>query len=135
MSLGVNEESHFNNLAKALDCEDWLQDVRYAQKDARKAHASELARDIETELLKKTAQEWEPILQSAGVPAARLRSLPEALDSAQIKARGFVQTTQNGVDVPTLPFRLGGASAYPPASNAPVKGEHNDEISAWLKSS
>jgi len=134
MSLGVNEESHFKSLALALGREDWLRDSRYAQREARKANASELTAEMEVELGKKTAEQWEPILQSAGVPAARLRSLPEALDSPQVKKRGFVQTTEDGIAVPTLPFRLGGVDAYKPSSNAPVKGEHNAEIVKWLSS-
>lgn len=132
MSLGVNEESHFASLAKALGREDWLSDARYEQRDVRKNHASELALDIENELAKRTATEWEPVLQSAGVPSARLRSMPEALDSMQIQTRGFVQTTDNGIEVPTLPFRMGGIDAYRPTSNAPKKGEHSDEIRKWL---
>ena len=128
MSLGVNEESHFLNLAEALGREDWLSDKRFAERRERKKHAAELASQIETELGRKTAIEWEPVLQEAGVPSARLRSLPDALASPQVKSRGFVQTTEDGIDVPTLPFRLAGALAYPPASNPPVKGEHNKEI-------
>ena len=133
MSLGVNEESHFVNLATALGREDWLIDPRYKQRDARKMNAAELAAEIEAELAMKTAEAWEPILQSAGVPSARLRSMPEALASPQVQSRGFVQSTDDGIDVPTLPFRLGGADAYPPASSAPTIGEHNDEILDWLK--
>lgn len=133
MSLGVNEESHFVSLAKALEREDWLHDPRYAERAARKSNAGEFATEVEAELRKKTAVEWEPVLQSAGVPSARLRGLAEALDSPQVKFRGFVQTTDDGVDVPTLPFRLGGASAYRPSSNAPRKGEHTTEVLAWLK--
>ena len=135
MSMGVNEESHFANLAKALGREDWLSDSKYAQRSERKAHASELAGEIETELAKKTAEEWEPILQSAGVPSARLRSLPDALASPQVQMRGFVQKTDDGVDVPTLPFRLGGVGAYQPSSNAPALGEHTEEIIQWLETS
>ena len=134
MSLGVNEESHFKSLANALGCEAWLSDERFAERDARKANAAELAKLIEVELAKKTAAEWEPVLQSAGVPSARLRSLPEALDSAQVKTRGFVQTTDAGIDVPTLPFRMGGRKAYSPTSDAPKKGEHTAEVSKWLAS-
>lgn len=134
MSLGVNEESHFESLAAALERLDWLDDPRYAQRSARKQHAAELAAEIEVELGKKTAMEWEPILQSAGVPSARLRSLPEALASEQVVTRGFVQRTADEVAVPTLPFRLGGAAAYPPASVAPRVGEHTDEIIDWLQS-
>jgi len=132
MSLGVNEESHFENLAKALGREDWLRDTRYAQRDTRKAHSSELVTEIEAELATRTAVEWEPVLQRAGVPSARLRGLAQALDSEQVKVRGFVQTTDDGIDVPTLPFRLGGAAAYRPASKAPTQGEHSEEILAWL---
>jgi len=132
MSLGVNEESHFKSLATALGREDWLTDPRYAQREARKTHAPELVAEIETELLKRSAEDWEPVLQAAGVPSARLRNLPEALDSAQVQKRGFVQTTGDGIAVPTLPFRLGGADAYPPVSGAPEKGEHTEEIVQWL---
>ncbi len=133
LSLGVNEESHFESLAAALGREDWLTDVRYAQRDVRNTNSSELAAEIELELATKTAKEWEPILQAAGVPSARLRSLPEALESPQVKTRGYVQTTADGVDVPTLPFRIGGAQAYAPSSKAPTAGEHNIEIEEWLR--
>jgi len=132
MSLGVNEESHFKSLATALGRVDWLTDPRYAQREVRKTHAAELVAEIETELLKRSAEDWEPVLQAAGVPSARLRNLPEALDSAQVQKRGFVQTTGDGIAVPTLPFRLGGADAYPPVSGAPEKGEHTEEIVQWL---
>ncbi|MEM7256929.1 MAG: CoA transferase [Pseudomonadota bacterium] len=134
MSLGVNEESHFVSLAKALDREDWLSDARYAQRDARKTHAAELAAEIESELASRTAEQWEPILQSAGVPSARLRGLPEALASEQVTTRAFVQTTSDGVSVPTLPFRVGGVKAYAPASPAPGVGQHTEEILDWLQS-
>ncbi len=132
MSMGVNEESHFISLAKALNRDDWLSDNRFAQRDARKANAAELSAEIEAELKTKTAEEWEPILQTAGVPSARLRSLPEALASEQVKSRGFVQTTDDGINVPTLPFRIGGADAYAPSSNAPTVGEQSSEIADWL---
>ena len=132
MSLGVNEESHFVSLAKALGKTDWLKDIRFSERGARKAHAEELVQEIETELSKKTAAEWEAILQEAGVPCARLRSLPEALASEQVQRRGFVQASSNGDQVPTLPFRLDEITAYQPASDAPELGEHNAEISAWL---
>jgi len=135
MSLGVNEESHFVSLAKALGREDWLTDPRFIQRDTRKHNASELAAEIESILATKTAEEWEPVLQSAGVPSARLRSLPEALQSPQVKQRGFVQTADDGIEMPTLPFRMGGAKCYRPSSAAPIHGEHSDEITDWLQAS
>ena len=132
MSLGVNEEAHFTALAKGLGRPDWLDDHRYAERSARKAHADTLCSEIEAALATKTAQEWEPILQGHGVPCARLRTLPEALASDQVQARGFVQRTQTGVDVPTLPFRIGQAASYPPRSDAPQLGADTDALKRWL---
>ncbi len=132
LSLGVNEESHFASLAKALNRPGWLSDPRFAEREARKTNAVELASEIQAILARKPALDWEPILQAAGVPAARLRSLPEALASEQVRLRGFVQTLDDGTCVPTLPFRLGGIGAYAPKSPAPRHGEHTDQITEWL---
>jgi len=132
MSLGVNEESHFVSLAGALGRKDWLTDSRYAKRHERKNHAAELAAEIETELAGKTAKEWESVLQTAGVPSAPLRNLPEALSSEQVKERGFVQTTNDGVEVPTLPFRIGYINSYTPCRPAPQLGQHTSEITQWL---
>ena len=132
MSLGVNEESHFRSLATALGKEEWLTDPRFSERAARKKYAEDLVAELEAELAKRTAHDWEPVLQSAGVPCARLRGLPEALASMQVRERGFVQTLDDGVDVPTLPFRLGGVSAYAPSRAAPLHDQHGDEIIEWL---
>ena len=132
LSLGVNEDSHVVNLARALRREDWLTDPRYADRPARKANAAQFADEIAAELSKRTAIEWEPMLQAAGVPVARLRSLPDALSSEQVRRRGYVQPLPDGTMVPTLPFRLGGAPTYAPGSAAPRIGEHSAEVLAWL---
>ena len=132
ISLGVNEESHFENLARALECEHWLNDPRFAKRDARKQNSDHLVLELENELLKKDAGELETILQTHGVPAARLRSLPEALESDHVVARGFVQKTEDGFRVPTLTFRLAGVAHYAPSSKAPELGEHTNEVKAWL---
>ena len=130
MSLGVNEESHFKSLAQALGRAEWITDQRYAERAERKANAAAFSAEIEAVLAQKTAEEWEPILQNAGVPCARLRSLPEALASDQVQTRGFVQTTEDGVRVPTLPFRLGHAGSYHPTSPAPKIGSDTEAVRA-----
>lgn len=132
LSLGVNEEAHFKSLAVALGHKDWLSDPRFAERSERKAHAAKLSREIEAALAERTAEEWEPLLQSQGVPCARLRSLPEALRSEQMQARGFVQRTQTGVDVPTLPFRLGKVPFYAPGSPAPELGADTEAVKTLI---
>ena len=132
MSLGVNEEAHFRNLASALGRDDWLSDPRFGKRESRKANADALAKEIEEELSKKTAQEWEPLLQDAGVPAARLRGLQDALESEHVQKRSYVQTLEDGLSIPTLPFRLGGAKAYAPTSVPPRHGADTETIRNWI---
>ncbi len=134
LSLGVNEDSHFTNLAHGLGQQDWLSDPRFCDRPARKANAQALVEAIETILQQKTAAQWEDILQQAGVPCARLRTLPEALESEQVQKRGFVQTLADGTKVPTLPFRIGEISAYKPSGNAPKLGEDNARFEEILAS-
>ena len=134
LSLGVNEESHFVRLAGALGRDDWLTDPRFAERTERKANADVLVEEIEAALATRKAADWEVILQDAGVPCARLRSLPEALASEQVRQRGFVQALDDGLNVPTLPFRIGGVAAYRPGSPPPRHGEQTEDILTWLDS-
>jgi len=129
ISLGVNEEQHFVALAKALKREDWISDDRFANRSVRKLNASALVSEIEETLLSKTAQDWEPLLQDAGVPSARLRSMPEALASKQTQARAYIHQ-QDGLATPTLPFRLSGTSVHAPQGHVPVLGEHTHSVLA-----
>ncbi|MEM6303928.1 MAG: CoA transferase [Pseudomonadota bacterium] len=122
MSLGVNEDSQVERLAHALGRSDWLSDPRFESRAARVQNAEAFAEEIAAVLADKIAADWEPILQNAGVPCARLRSLPEALASDQVRARGFVQTLPGGTAVPTLPFRLGDGGPFVPACDAPRHG-------------
>ena len=134
ISLGVNEESHFRNLAVALGREDWLTDPRFATRPERKTHAEALVAELETELLRRPASAWEPVLQQAGVPAARLRTLPECLASDQVRDRHYIHTDpETGLATPTLPFRLGSAPSHIPNRPAPRLGADTDAILAWLE--
>ena len=109
-----------------------LIDPRYADRSDRKANAPALVAEIEAELLRQPAPYWEEALQKAGVPAARLATLPEALDTPHTRARGFVQDSGDGTRVPTLPFRLGHAGAYTPSRPAPPHGADSDALKRWL---
>ena len=130
--MGVNEESHFISLAKGLGRADWLEDVRFAKRSDRAKNTNALIAQLQDQLSQKTAFEWEELLQKVGVPCSVLRTLPEALSTDHIQKRGFIQTTDDGTKVPTLPFRIGDAKVYKPSSNVPELGAQTDEIIAWL---
>ena len=132
ISLGVNEERHFHNLAKALNREDWLLDPRYADRRQRQAHVDQFICELEAELIKYDAADAEVILQKNGVPAARVRTMKECLDSEQIKQRGFIHSDpQTGFKTSGLPFRIDGET-FTPSCSAPRHGEDTENIINWL---
>jgi crotonobetainyl-CoA:carnitine CoA-transferase CaiB-like acyl-CoA transferase len=99
-------------------------------------HAREVAMLSEI-MLTRTADEWEEFLQARHVPAARVRTMGEALSDPQLASRGIVHKhpTAAGIDgavsVPVAAFTFGHGG--PRVDTAPpVLGAHNDEIFAEL---
>jgi crotonobetainyl-CoA:carnitine CoA-transferase CaiB-like acyl-CoA transferase len=101
--------------------------------DERNAdHAREVA--LLTEIMRtRTADEWESFLQARHVPAARVRSMGEALADPQIASRGVIHHhasgngIENGFGVPVAAFTF--AHGGPRVDKAPpTLGQHTDEI-------
>lgn len=117
-------------------------DARAARVEAtdRKNMKTLLADDtafLEQEMLKKTADEWEVLLNTGGVPASRVRDLVETLSSDQIRSRPVLQK-YDGCMRPDAPSALAVAGfAFEhggPALSAPPPrlGEHTDDILAEI---
>src|SRR5215813_8102464 len=99
-------------------------------------HAREVS--VLTDILQtRTAQEWEEFLQARHVPAARVRTMGEALADPQLATRGVIHRHGGaaGVDgafsVPLAAFTFahGGPRIDSPP---PTLGQHNEEIFAEL---
>jgi crotonobetainyl-CoA:carnitine CoA-transferase CaiB-like acyl-CoA transferase len=81
----------------------------------------------------RTAQEWEEFLQARHVPAARVRTMGEALADPQLASRGVIHRhdsapgIEGGFGVPLAAFTF--AHGGPRIDSAPpALGQHNDEI-------
>jgi crotonobetainyl-CoA:carnitine CoA-transferase CaiB-like acyl-CoA transferase len=88
---------------------------------------------LEEIMLTRTADEWEEFLQARHVPAARVRSMAEAIADPQISTRGIIHRHERvpgidggfGVPVAAFTFAHGGPRIDTPP---PQLGEHNEEI-------
>jgi crotonobetainyl-CoA:carnitine CoA-transferase CaiB-like acyl-CoA transferase len=84
-------------------------------------------------MLTRTAVEWEELLQARHVPAARVRTMGEAVADPQLKFRGIVHYHADGngfdgtfgVPVAAFTFAHGGPRIDAPP---PELGQHNAEI-------
>src|SRR5437016_6935026 len=105
-------------------------DERDADHDREIAVLSEI-------MLTRTADEWEEFLQARHVPAARVRTMGEALADPQLATRGVVHRhaggdgVEGGFGVPLAAFTFahGGPRIDTPP---PALGQHNAEIFAEL---
>jgi len=141
LNIAANRQTQFEKLCRLLDRADLLADPRFADRESRKGNRDLLNDELTRELRKRTAVEWEEALPAVGVPAARILSVPQAVESAQLAHRGFfaevpfpgdadrvVRVSSNGV--------LIDGKAPQPSGPPPTLGEHNgqarDFVARWL---
>src|SRR6187399_824910 len=68
ISLGVVQQLQFEALARALRCERWLADPRFANADLRRQNSGPMRAELEAVFATQPAASWELQLSGAGVP-------------------------------------------------------------------
>ena len=130
LNIAANRQEQFETLCRLMDRSDLVADQRFADTEARKRHRAELNREVTAALRTRTAAEWERILPAAGVPAARILTVPQALELEQLAHRGFV-TTLPYPDGSGRPLRVVGSGVLVdgeplrPTAPPPLLGQHN----------
>lgn len=131
--IAAMQEHHVKNLYASLGRSDLSSDARYGTHEARGENATELRRQLQSAFKTRTAAEWEEILNDAGVPAMRVRSIPEAVAEPYLESRKLfhvfkdVPGVNGDVTVPLVPFKLSACEARanrPP----PALGADTDEV-------
>ncbi len=138
LNIAANKQEQFVALVKVLGCETLASDERFAKRESRKRHRVALTEALEAVLVTRSAQEWEPLLNAAGVPAGRVVTVPQALAFDQVRARDFLQTFTDVHGAPDRPITVAKAgfkltdgdpeAAMPP----PALGTHTEEVLAGL---
>jgi crotonobetainyl-CoA:carnitine CoA-transferase CaiB-like acyl-CoA transferase len=88
---GAGSEEMWARACRALGLWALLDDERFADNARRVAHRDQLTAEIEAVLTTRPTAHWLASLAEAGVPAAEVADLAQALDSPQAKALGAVQ--------------------------------------------
>ena len=140
LNIAANRQEQFETLCRLVGRPGLVADPRFADREARKRNRGALNDELNAALRGRTALEWEGILTAAGVPAARILTVPQAVGLAQLEHRGFLadvpypddsgqvlRVTGNGVLVDDEPLRPGG----PP----PRLGQHNAEVADYGRAS
>ena len=131
LMLAANNERQFADLCGVLGHPEWVEDERWRQPRQRAENQQALRALIENVFRHRSAAEWETLLDQAGVPASRVRSVGEVLAEGQPESRDLLRELPVGiratsVSLPAIGFRLNGDSLQP--QQAPRNsGQDNDK--------
>jgi crotonobetainyl-CoA:carnitine CoA-transferase CaiB-like acyl-CoA transferase len=159
LNIAANQQQQFETLCHVVGRPELITDPRFVDRERRLRHRDELNSELNSALAAKPAVEWEHLLASAGVPAARILSVPEAVNLDQLAEREFFAdlpfpptsvdsapvslpeahqdgTSAHATQRPTLRvsgngFLVDGRRLHPTGA-PPVLGQHNGELSELL---
>lgn len=127
--LGASNLRQQRRLWTLLDRPDMIKKTN-EERDADREREAALLTEI---MMTRSADEWEEFLQARHVPAARVRTMGEALADPQLASRGIIHRheggpgIEGGFGVPLAAFTF--AHGGPQIDSAPpALGQHNDEI-------
>ncbi|MFI9625844.1 CaiB/BaiF CoA transferase family protein [Streptomyces sp. NPDC052042] len=133
LNIAANKQEQFEALCAALDRQELTTDPRFVSREARKNNRDTLRKELEKTLRTRPAEHWDQVLVLAGVPAAPVLTVPQALHSPQVVHRRLTHR----VATPALEGReltlLGSAAhvdgeSVAPSGPPPRLGEHTDEV-------
>jgi len=128
--LAVASEKLWAQLCRALGHPEWVDDARWHDNAARVSHRESLCQLLSELFAGEPAAHWLALFERAGIPAAPINSVRQALDHPVAHARGMRYDIK-GIPMVGSPIHLSGSPArreLPP----PRLGEHSDEIALAL---
>lgn len=123
-------QKNFEQLAIAVGHPEWMEDERFAKTRAREAHWAELMDLIEQWTKTRSGQECEDVMLAGGVPCTRYRTVDEAMNDAQMRARGGMTRVRDRIGeyrVPNAPFQMPGLNTAA-RRHVPELGEHTVDV-------
>ena len=91
--IGAFTKKQMQNLFRAIDLDDIANEIAFMSKKEIKKNKKKFKKMISQVVIKNTADYWEEVLNKYHVPASKIRTLSEALDSEQIKSRSVLQSS------------------------------------------
>jgi len=134
LNLACLNRKLWGALCEAIDRPDLLDDERFATNADRVERMDELEAELAATLSERSTDEWMEILVDAGVPAAPVQGVEDALYNEQTQAREMVETVErDGREIPVIDHPLNfdhldsGFERAPPGL-----GEHTREVFSEL---
>lgn len=131
LTIGATGDKRWPQFCEVIGAPELLEDERFKTNGSRYEHRLVLAELISEKLACRTADEWEVILNEAGIPCGPIYRIDQSLDHPQVRHRDMVveieHPTAGLLHLLGLPVKLSdtpGAINKPP----PLLGEHSRDV-------
>jgi crotonobetainyl-CoA:carnitine CoA-transferase CaiB-like acyl-CoA transferase len=133
IAVAAANDGLFRALCSVLDLPLLPDDDRFGTNAARVEHREELIPLLQERFRERSAEDWLSGLDAAGVPAGKVRSVPDALDAAAAAGRAATLTVEHPTAGPLdlVGSPIWGATRADPTP-PPLLGEHTAEVLAEL---
>lgn len=128
--IAAGNDRMFAACAKVLGHAEWASDPRFATAAKRVENKHTLIAAMQEAVSQKPRDTWIAEFEKADVPVAAVNSIEQLARTPQLEAIDILQDLpESGVTIVGLPLSINGVR---PKSqrNAPMPGQHNDEIFA-----
>jgi crotonobetainyl-CoA:carnitine CoA-transferase CaiB-like acyl-CoA transferase len=131
IAIGIGSDKLWRAFCPLLGLPELADDPRFVTNAARNAHRAALVAALQEAFLTRSYDEWEAVLQPAGIPVGAINTIDQVVTHPQVRARrAIVEHTHpvaGTVETVAPPVRLSetpGAIRRP----APLLGEHTEEV-------
>jgi crotonobetainyl-CoA:carnitine CoA-transferase CaiB-like acyl-CoA transferase len=131
IAIGIGSDKLWRVFCPLLGLAHLADDPRYVTNAARNAHRPALVAALQDAFLTKTYEEWEAVLQPAGIPMGAINTLDAVVAHPQVAARGSLvactHPAAGTIRMTAPPVRM---SATPGTVRlpAPLLGEHTEHV-------
>ena len=131
IAIGIGSDKHWRAFCPLLGLAPLAADPRFVTNAARNANRAALIDALQDAFLTKTYEEWEAILQTAGIPMGAINTMDAVVSHPQVAARGVLVECEHPasgrIRMVGPPIRMSetpGSVRRP----APLVGQHTEEV-------
>jgi crotonobetainyl-CoA:carnitine CoA-transferase CaiB-like acyl-CoA transferase len=134
IAVAAANDGLFRRLCAAIDRPELADDERYATNPQRVVNRIELVEELERVFTMRTADEWSDRLSEAGVPAGKVRTVLDALETATLAGVPAISEVEHASagPLPLVASPLRNAGGHPARTPPPLLGEHTRQVLAEL---
>ena len=131
ITVGASNQNTWLMLLKAINRLDLEENEMFSSNHSRKKNTTQLVDILNTELIKKTSDEWLKIFDDNGLPCGPINSITEMFEDPQTIAREMIIEVDNKIAGKSkaigMPIKFS-KSKTEKSKGAPNLGEHTREI-------